>query len=273
MNKLIKFSFILIISINLFACSKTNVDSNKGLAPENPEYLFQIATIQLDKKKYDEAHESFKYINFQYPLSNEGIQSKIMIGFIEYLRMNYEDAIFKFDNFINLYPAHKDIDYVYYMKAICFYEQINNESLDGDYNIKALDGLNQIINRFPDSQYAVDSSQKIILLKENIAAKHMRIGLFYLNQKNYLASLNRYNLVITDFSQSKFTPEALYRLVEIYRTLGMNKEAKETSSVIAFNYPKSVWYLKAYNLISEDKKKEIKFKNIINFWKNDNQEE
>ena len=116
--------------------------------------------------------------------------------------------------------------------------------------------FSQIINRFPESKYARDSKQKLIVVKENIAAKHMSIALFYLNQKKYLAALNRYNIVINEYSQSKFTPEALYREVEIYYTLGMVDDARKTSAVIGYNYPNSKWYKYSYKLLkkNDDKK-------------------
>ena len=139
-----------------------------------------------------------------------------------------------------------------------------------------MENFNQIINRFPESKYARDSQQKIIFVKENIAAKHMDIALFYLNQKKYLAALNRYNIVINEYSQSKFTPEALYREVEIYYTLGMMDDAKKTSAVIGYNYPKSKWYKYSYRLVKKTDNKNNKkslLNKISNFLTNDDKKE
>ena len=166
---------------------------------------------EFENNNYEVAVDKLQIISKLYPLSNEAIQSEIMIGFSYYLRMDYERAIFKFNQFIQKYPSHKNLDYVYYMKALCNYEQINNAQLDGVYNEIAIDGFNQVINRFPLSEYAKDSYQKIILIKSNQAAKHMSIGKFYLDEKKYTASLNRYKIVVEDFSETKFTAEALHR--------------------------------------------------------------
>ena len=155
-----------------------------------------------------------------------------MIAFIEYAQMNYDEAIFKLNRIINRYPSHKNIDYAYYMKAICYFEQIEKEYFDGSINSEALESFNQVINRFPESKYARDSEQKIILIKENIAAKHMDIGLFYLKQKKYLASMRRYQKVIDYYSESKFTPEALNRLVELYYSLLPEFSHKETGNYL-----------------------------------------
>ena len=260
MKNLFKLSFILlIISLNI-SCSKNYEENKKAENSENPEDLYKLAMLDLNNKNYDLATSAFAKIENKFPLSNVSIQSQIMLGFIEYVKMDYDRAILKFNRIIDRYPSHNNIDYAYYMRAICYYEQIKNEYLDGNYNKKALENFNQIINRFPESKYARDSEQKIILIKENIAAKHMDIAFFYLNQKKYLAAMNRYKEVIDNYSQSKFTPEALHRLVEIYYSLGMLEDAKKTASVIGYNYPNSKWYNFSYKLVSpkDDKKNEKK---------------
>ena len=150
------------------------------------------------------------------------------------------------------------------MKAICSYEQITHHGLDGSYNEIALKDFNQVIKRFPESQYAKDSRQKIILVKSNQAAKHMDIGRFYLKEKKYTAALNRFKIVIEDFSMTKFTPEALHRMVEIYYFLGMNEESNKTASILGHNYPDSEWYKHSYNLIKKIKNRKSIFGKISN---------
>jgi len=268
---LISLTFMLLI----ISCSEKEDIINKELT-ETPEQLYAIAKLDLDKELYEEAKLKFENINFKFPLSNEGIQSLLMIAFIEYAQLNYDEAIYKFDRVIKKYPSHKNIDYAYYMRAMCYFEQIKHESLDGTNNQEALESFNQIINRFPESKYARDSQQKIIFVKENIAAKHMDIALFYLNQKKYLAALNRYNIVINEYSQSKFTPEALYREVEIYYTLGMVDDANKTSAVIGYNYPKSKWYKYSYKLLKkndDNKNKKSLLNKISKFLTNDDKKE
>jgi len=269
------FLISLTFMLPIISCSEKEDIINKELT-ETPEQLYAIAKLDLDKELYEEAKLKFENINFKFPLSNEGIQSLLMIAFIEYAQLNYDEAIYKFDRVIKKYPSHKNIDYAYYMRAMCYFEQIKHESLDGTNNQEALESFNQIINRFPESKYARDSQQKIIFVKENIAAKHMDIALFYLNQKKYLAALNRYNIVINEYSQSKFTPEALYREVEIYYTLGMVDDANKTSAVIGYNYPKSKWYKYSYKLLKkndDNKNKKSLLNKISKFLTNDDKKE
>ncbi len=210
----------------------------------------EINTIISSINFYDPMHQKiFEAIEKKYPLSNEAVQAQIMSGFIDYLTMEYESAIFKFNRIIQKYPSHKNIDYVYYMKAICYFEQISHEELDNNSNIQSLKSFNQILTRFPNSEYAKDSKMKIVLVKENMAAKHMDVGRFYMENNKFMAAMNRFKKVIDEYSTSKFTPEALYRLVEIYYKLGMIEDSKKTASVIAYNYPDSKWYNLSYQEI------------------------
>ncbi len=263
--------FILFICfILVFNCSSKNnqVDKSNINNQDTADIMYINAMDKFNAKNLDEAMIAFDEIERLYPLSNEAIQAQIMSGFIDYGNLNYDDAIYKFSTIINKYPSLKNLDYVYYMKALCFYEQISHEGLDGKNNYLALENLNQLIKRFPDSKYSKDARQKIILVNSNIAAKHMNIASFYQKKAKYTAALNRYKNVIENFSSTKFTPEALYRTTEIYITLGLTEEASNTASVLGYNYPKSVWYELSYNLINNKKKSKKIFKKL-NFFNND----
>ena len=270
MKKLKIFLCIIFINIVILSCSNNDEElKNKAIELSSRE-LYQIAMNDLDQRNYEKATLKFKEIIYKYPLSNEGVQSEIMLGFIDYIGLNYDEAIYKFNRIIKIYPSHKNIDYVYYMRAVSYFEQISGENFDGRNNIEAKKNFQELLNRFPDSEYAKDSRQKLIFINENIAAKDMEVAIFYLNQKQYLAALGRYNKVIEKYPKSKFIPEALYRLVEIYTILGMEEEAEKAASVIVYNYPKSVWYEESYNLINEEYYKKNKVtlrKKIFNLFK------
>ena len=273
--KLLNVNFLFIILFFTISCSNSSDNEIELSIVQDPEVIYSEALTAFNEQNYELASEKFSEIDLKFPLSKEAIQSQIMIAFIEYSRLEYDLAIIKLDKIIKKYPAYKDMDYVYYLKAMCYYERVENPELDGSYNTLALQSFNETINYFPDSKYAKDSYQKIILLKENVAAKHMSVGLFYLNQKKYLAALKRYQKVIEEHSESKFTPEALHRLVEIYYSLGMMEEAKKTASVLGYNYSDSKWYKYSYNLVVEknnNSKKTSIFKRIFNKNSPDNEE-
>ncbi len=251
------------------SCANSNINSindrnkNQSIEPEN---LYILAKLNFDEQNYELAKNQFMEINKLFPLSNEAIQSEIMIAFIEYVQMDYDMAILNYKNIINKYPSHKDLDYVYYMIAICNYEQLQDEELDGYYNNLALNSFDQVIKRFPESKYAKDSRQKIILVESNIAAKHMAIGRFYLNNRKHFAALNRFKIVVNEFSITKFTPEALHRMVEAYYEMGMYEESYNTAALLGYNYPESKWYKYSYNLVEQINAEEKFLKKIRNFF-------
>ena len=270
MKKLKIFLYIALINIIISSCTSNDEESGSKAIKQSSKDLYQIAMIDLNKQNYEQANIKFKEIIYKYPLSNEGVQSEIMLGFIDYLSLNYDDAIYKFNRIIKIYPSHKNIDFVYYMRAVSYFEQISGENFDGKSNIEAKKNFQELLNRFPETEYAKDSRQKLIFINENIAAKDMEVAIFYLKQKQYLAALGRYNKVIEKHPKSKFIPEALYRLVEIYTILGMVEESEKTAAVIVYNYPKSEWYEDSYNLINEEyykKNNSTLRKRILNLFK------
>ena len=203
--KLLFQIFLFLLISYLTGCSNTAKKTTESVTTRNPEIVYSEALNEFESENYNLAFEKFHEIELKFPLSNEAIQSQIMMAFIEYINLEYDSAILKLEKIIKRYPSYKDIDYAYYMIALCHYERIENPDLDGKFNVLALQNFQELINYFPDSKYTKDSKQKIILIKENIAAKHMNVGLFYLNRKNYLAALKRYQKVIDNHFQSKYT--------------------------------------------------------------------
>jgi len=257
--------FNLLILIFIICCSSNNNKNNafsEQVEFSSPESQYTKAMLMFDKQQYDQAIVIFENIERIYPLSNEAIQSQIMQGFIDYILLDYDNAILKFSKIIKKYPSLKNMDYVYYMKALSYYEQISHEGLDGKFNYLALENLNQVIKRFPNSKYAKDSYQKIILVKSNIAAKHMNIGRFYQKEKKYTAALNRYKNVVNFFEETKFVPEALYRISEIYLSIGMIEDSQKTAAILGHNYPDSEWYNYIYENLTKQNKGSIFSKSI-----------
>ncbi len=248
-----KYSICLLLFIFVMNCSSTK--DNETYSSENkllsPEEMYILAMKSFDNENFEEANTQFARIKKIYPLSNEAVESEVMIGFVSYLRMDYDNIINDYKKIIQKYPSYKNLDYIYYMIAMSYYEQIAHHELDGKFNDLALEEFNQVISRFPNSKFAKDSRQKIILVRSNQAAKHMEIGRFYLKEGKYTAALNRFKIVIDEFAITKFVPEALHRMVETYYEMGMIDESFKTASVLGYNYPDSKWYRYSYNLIKK----------------------
>ena len=256
MIKISTYTFFFLLFSLLNACSPSQNTLVFEKVPttdmRESDIIYKKASDFLKETDYYNALIEYKKLAQKYPLSKEGVQAQLMIAFIYYLQLDYDNTVYDLNKFIAKYPSHENIDYAYYLLALSNYEQISNEELDGAYNNQALENFNNLINRFPKSKYTKDSLQKIILINENIAAKNMNIGRFYQDKNKNVAALNRYKIVIKEHSTSKFVPEALYRMVEIYFKLGFEDDAIKYAAVIGFNYPDSKWYKYAYNLVNKE---------------------
>jgi outer membrane protein assembly factor BamD len=175
-----------------------------------------------------------------------------MEGYTEYRRDNYTEAVSQLDRFIALHPANKDVGYAYYLRALCYYEQIADISRDQKGTQEALAALQEVVNRFPDSAYARDARLKIDLCRDHMAGKEMSIGRYYEKQHFYAAAIGRFQRVIDDYQTTNHVPEALHRLTEIYLKLGLTDQARKTAAVLGHNYPGSVWYEDSYNQLVDN---------------------
>src|SRR5262249_41967426 len=164
-----------------------------------------------------------------------------------YYRGNkYDDAISALDRFIDLHPGNKNTPYAYYLKALCYYEQIQDVRRDQKMTEDALDALTEVINRYPNTAYGRDASLKLDLTRDHLAGKEMEIGRYYEQQQQYLAAINRFRRVIENYQTTTHVPEALLRLTECYMALGVNDEAQTAAAVLGYNYPGTHWYEAAY---------------------------
>jgi outer membrane protein assembly factor BamD len=223
------------------------------LEDEPPDLLYTNGVDALRKESYSTAVKHFEAIQQNYPYSPWATNAQLMEGYTEYRRNNYTEAVGQLDRFIQLHPTNKDVAYAYYLRSLCFYEQIADISRDQKGTTEALAALREVVNRFPDSAYARDARLKIDLCRDHLAGKEMLIGRYYEKQNLYGAAIGRYQRVVDDFQTTNHTPEALARLTEIYLKLGMVDEAKRTASVLAYNYPGSPWYETSWNeLIQTD---------------------
>ena len=147
-----------------------------------------------------------------------------------------------------MHPGNRDVAYANYLKALCYYEQISDVARDQQMTQRALDALEDVVRKYPDSQYARDARLKIDLTRDHLAGKEMAVGRYYLTRGNYLAAINRFRRVVDDFQTTSHTPEALHRLVEAYTAIGLPDEARKAASVLGHNYPGSDWYVDSYSL-------------------------
>jgi outer membrane protein assembly factor BamD len=227
-----------------------------------PDQLYFDGKQALHAKKYAKAVNIFEELDRQHPYSKYSKKGQVMSIFAQFENEDYDEAIFSADRFIQTNIAYKDLDYVYYIKALAYYNRISDIKRDQSYTIKALQAFQELINRYPDSKYAKDAEQKILLCYNHLAGKEMEVGRFYQAQGSFSAAINRFQVVVNQYQRSSQTPEALYRIAESYTALGLDKEAVRALSILGYNYSgDSIWYRKGYDLLTNIDNYEEKYKN------------
>lgn len=217
------------------------------------EDIYNKAVDAMLAGKYNEAAKEYDEVERQHPYSVWATKGQLMAAYALYQANKYDDAIVAADRFIQLNPSNRDAPYAYYLKALCYYEQITDVQRDARMTEFALKTLDEVIRRYPDSIYARDARLKLELTYDHLAGKEMEVGRYYLMQAQYLGAINRFRTVVDKYQKTSHVPEALHRLVEAYLALGMHDEAKKTAAVLGHNFPGSEWYADSYGLVEAGK--------------------
>ncbi|MGE4218414.1 MAG: outer membrane protein assembly factor BamD [Alphaproteobacteria bacterium] len=213
------------------------------------EEIYNAAMDHLQAGWYDSAAENFDEVERQHPYSAWATKAQLMSGYSHYLGGKYDEALIGLDRYIELHPGSQDIAYAYYLKALCYYEQISDVQRDQKMTQLALDSLDEVTKRFPGTSYARDARIKLDLTFDHLAGKEMEVGRYYQRRGEHLAAINRFRAVIEKYQTTTHVPEALHRLTESYLALGITDEAQMTAAVLGHNFPGSVWYEDSYALL------------------------
>ena len=249
---------VLCVAASVIACS----------GPTEPEYverpvgeLYNEAVDQLVGGDLFNAARNFDEVERQHPYSVWAIKAKLMSAFTYYSANRYDEAILAAQRFVELHPGNPDVAYAYYLISMSYYEQISDVGRDQEVTQLALTGLEELVRRFPTTEYARDAKLKIDLTRDHLAGKEMNVGRYYLNRGQYVAAINRFRTVIEGYQRTSHVPEALHRLTESYLALGVESEAQTAAAVLGHNFPRSAWYNDSYGLLrgrnlepSEDRK-------------------
>jgi outer membrane protein assembly factor BamD len=248
------FAALLLLPL-IAGCGSSEDDEAKALdtATVPPvEEMYNNALDALNQKKYSVAVTQFDRVEQNYPYSTWAVNAQLMQGYTQYQQNKYTDAIGTLDHFIQLHPAHRDIAYVYYLRALAYYEQIADVQRDQKGTEEAMKALQEVVNRFPGTAYASDARFKIDLARDHLAGHEMVIGRWYQGQQLYAGAVGRFQRVVDDYQTTNHVPEALHRLTEVYLALGLKDQARKTASVLGYNYPGSEWYEDSYNDLLDD---------------------
>ena len=244
MDRLLVLVFLL---LTISGCSKDIGVSHQQL-PKADE-LYNTALQEWEKHNYEKAADLFEQVEKNHPLSSWATKAQKMEIESLYMAGKYDDAIISADRFIYLHPVSDNIEYIYYLKALCYYDEIPTPDLDQEHTMQAKIAFNQLINNFPHSKYVREAKMKLELINDHIAAKEMMIGRFYLHKYKLTAALRRFSHVITHYDTTSHVAEALYRMTEIYASLKLYDEAKKYAAILGHNYNHSKWYERAFELL------------------------
>ena len=243
-----RLSLACLAALLLGGCGGEPSDKEKIAAGQVPpvELLYNNALDALNSRRFTVANEQFNLLEQSYPYSSWAVNAQLMQAYAQYTQNKYTDAIATLDRFIQLHPAHRDIAYVYYLRSLCYYEQIADIQRDQKGTEQAMNALQEVVTRFPGTPYANDARLKIDLCRDHLAGKEMEIGRYYLRQHLYEAAIGRFQRVVDEYQTTNHVPEALHRLVEIYLALGLREQARKTAAVLGYNDPGSDWYQDTY---------------------------
>ena len=263
---MLRGSYLLVIFF-LISCSSTE-ETDFSIDSQSDVALYRKGMKSLKSKEFDEAIEIFTELEIVHPYSSLSSKSQLMAGFAQYMSNEYEEAILTLTKFIELNPDHESIPYAMYLKAYSYFERMPAVNFDQRTSEKAIEDFRELINKFPKSRYAKKSLLHLNTLNNHLAAREIEIAKFYQSQGFYLAGIKRYKRVVAEFKKSTHIPEAIFRLIECYTSLGLSKQAIYLYKILEYNFKKTEWVEEAKRLVLKNanfvkfKKEELDLKKL-----------
>jgi outer membrane protein assembly factor BamD len=240
---------LALIVAPLMGCSLLNKDDD--YVPDSPADMLYNQGLYLlnNKQDYKEAAKKFDEVDRQNPYSDWARKALLMSAYAYYQAEEYSDCINSAKRYVALHPGSPDAAYAQYLIGASYYDQILDVSRDQDRANQAIDALQEVVRKYPASEYAVSAKKKIDMARDQLAGKEMDIGRFYMNKRDFVGAINRFKVVVTQYQTTRHVEEALMRLSEAYVSLGLIDEAQTAAAVLGHNFPDSPWYKDAYNLV------------------------
>ncbi len=259
------------LAVSLTGCGSLGGKKKERLAyVERPaELIYNQAVKELDRQDWADAKLLFQEVERQHPFSKWARRSLLMSGYASYRSADHDESIATAQRFISLHPGSDSAPYAYYLIAINYYDQIYDVGRDQATTVAAEASLQQIVRRYPESDYARDARLKLELTHDHLAGKEMSIGRYYLKDNQHLAAIKRFKNVVSEYETTSQVEEAMHRLVESYVSIGVIQEAKLVGSVLGHNYPNSEWYADSYDLLDNygvNLDEELKKPRKLGYW-------
>jgi outer membrane protein assembly factor BamD len=249
-----KFIFIFLMFVLLYSCSKTipekTITKEKDIEFQMIE-AYEEGLKELKRGDVLYAAKKFNEAEILFPQSNYAPKAALMAAYSYYSQNYYSDAIAELERFLKIYPKYSDVSYAEYLLGLCYYEQIVDETKDLQSIVNAKKVFQDVIKKYPKTDFAIDAEFKLDLINDILAAKEIYVGRYYLEKKKWIPAINRFRTVIDIYDTTIYVEEALYRLVEIYYIIGLEEEAKKYANLLGYNYNSSEWYEKSYSIFDK----------------------
>jgi outer membrane protein assembly factor BamD len=219
--------------------------------PDTPADMLYNEGLYLlnNRQDYKEAAKKFDEVDRENPYSDWARKALLMSAYAYYQAENYDDCVNSAERYVALHPGSPDAAYAQYLIGASYYDQILDVSRDQARAQKAIDALDEVVRKYPNSEYAVAAKKKIDMARDQLAGKEMEVGRFYLERRDFIGAINRFKVVVTQYQTTRHVEEALMRLSEAYVSLGIMDEAQTAAAVLGHNFPDSPWYKDAYNRV------------------------
>lgn len=232
-----KVILLFCIAPVLYACG-----GGEEIKPERPlEEIYQDAYQQFNKKNYDQAAELFQTAESQYPANPWSADALVMMAYSRYMDKDFSGAILAIDRYMRFHPGHRDVPYMMYLRGMCYYRQVSDVRRDPEMSAYALQQFQQLVDRFPSSEYAQNAKNKIMILKNYIAGKVMYAAHQDMDQENWPAAIMRLQSIVVTAQETVMTPEAMFRLTECYTAIGLPEQAAGYAEMLRENFPDNEW--------------------------------
>ena len=261
--KFLKIFFIFFL-VSFFITNCTKKEKTSVIVEEDVE----LQMIRAFREGYEEfeagdalyAAKKFNEAELLFPQSSWAPKAALMAAYVYYAQDYYYDAESELERFIKTYPKNENLNYAHFLLGMCYYEKIVDEKKDLGPLLKAKEKFIFIVKEYPESDYALDAEYKLDLIQDYLASKEMYIALHYLKKKKWIASINRYKTVVNQYDKTIYVQEALHRLVELYYTIGLEKESQKYASILGYNYQSSQWYEKSYKIFNTNYQTKLEIK-------------
>ena len=243
---------MMILCLGAVVAGCTAFNKEEDYVPEDPaDKLYNEGLFLLNNKQdYEGAAKKFDEVDRQNPYSDWARKALLMSAFSYYQAQKYEDCINAAKRYVTLHPGSPDAAYAQYLIGVSYYDQILDVNHDQARADKAVSALEEVVRKYPDTEYALNAKKKIDMARDQLAGKEMEIGRFYMKKRDFTGAINRFKVVVTHFQTTREVEEALERLTEAYIALGILDEAQTAAALLGHNFPDSPWYKDAYRLVT-----------------------